>query len=227
MTKRILIFGAGGHAKVLLDLIALVPEWEAVGVLDDDPEKAETEVLGVPVVGVIADAAGVRRELGAEGAAFGIGDNRIRAKWFSLAETAGLSPATLVHPSAVVSPSAVLSPGAAVLAGAVVNAGSVIVHNACLNTGASIDHDCKIGRHAHILPGATLTGAVEVGAYAVVGAGAVVNPSVKIGRNAYVGAGSVVLSDVGDNEVVVGNPAKHLKMAEPPDRRAERRASGQ
>ena len=89
--------------------------------------------------------------------------------------------------------------------------------NVCLNTGSSIDHDCRLGAHSHIFPNVTLAGGVVVGAYSTVGSNAVVNPNVRIGRNAYIGAEAVVLHDLGDDEVVGANPARLLRRAPPLD----------
>ncbi|NLB74776.1 MAG: acetyltransferase, partial [Firmicutes bacterium] len=49
------------------------------------------------------------------------------------------------------------------LQGAIVNAGTVVGQHAILNTGCTIDHDCKIGSYAHISPGVNLAGGVTVG----------------------------------------------------------------
>ncbi|MNE88595.1 putative acetyltransferase EpsM [compost metagenome] len=80
-----------------------------------------------------------------------------------------------------------------------------------INSGAVIEHECKVEDFCHIAPGATLLGNVQVGAYSFVGGNAVVKQGVKIGSNVIVGAGAVVLNDIPDNSVVAGNPAKLLK----------------
>jgi len=214
---KLILLGAGNHGKVLADLAELLPEIELVGLLDDAEPRWGSRVLHYPVLGPIRALPGLAREMGIDLAAFGIGDNQLRRRWFEMARRTGLAAARLVHPSAVISRHVELGEAVAVLAGVVVNVGAVVGDNVCLNTGSSIDHDCRLGDHSHIFPNATLAGGVEVGAYATVGSNAVVNPNVRIGRNAYVGAGAVVLYDVGDDEVVVGNPARLLRRAPPPE----------
>ena len=213
--KNLVILGAGGHGKVLVDLVQQMPRFRLVGLLDDAPEKTGISVLGAPVLGPIRQLESLSRQAHVSAAAFGAGDNLLRRDWFELAGKAELEAVTLIHPSAVVSGHAGLGTGAVALAGVVVNAGSVIGDNVCLNTGCRIDHDCLLGEHSPVFPGAILTGGIELGPYATVGAGAVVHPYRKIGRNAHVGAGAVVTRDVGDNQVVAGNPARLLRVRSP------------
>ena len=213
--KNLVILGAGGHGKVLADLVQQTPGFRLLGLLDDDPAKLGTLVLGSPVLGPIQQLRSLSHSAQISTLAFGAGDNRIRSNWFDAAQEASLEAATLMHPSAVISRHVKLGFGVIVLAGVVVNAGAVVGDNVCLNTGCRIDHDCRLGKHSHVFPGATLTGGVELCPYATVGAGAVVHPNRKIGRNAYVGAGAVVTANVGDNEIVAGNPARLIRVLIP------------
>ncbi len=211
MSSKLIILGAGAHARVLVDLAGQLPEWELAGLLDDDPVTAGTDIFGVPVLGHTDQLQAIAAAKLAGRAALAFGDNTVRRRFFEFVQGAGLEPATLVHPSTVISPHARLGAGVVVLAGVVVNAGAVIGDNACLNTGCSIDHDCRLESHCHIFPNATLTGSVRVGSGATVGANAVVNPNLKIGRGAVVGSGAVVTRNVEDGQVVVGNPARALR----------------
>ena len=168
--KKILILGAGGHGKVLADLIDQIADWEAVGFLDDDPAKHRTRVLDIPVLGPTISLAATAEKAGATAVALGFGDNQVREEYFARALAAGLAVPNLTHPSAVVSRHAELGRGVVILAGAIVNPGAVIEDNVCLNTRAAVDHDCRVGAHALILPSAVLTGNVRIGRFATVGA---------------------------------------------------------
>ena len=213
--KNLVILGAGDHGKVLVDLVQQMSGFRLVGLLDDDPAKIETSVLGSPVLGPIQQLQSLSRQAHISSVTLGTGDNCVRSNWFDAVQKAKLEAATLGHQSAVISRHVKLGVGVVVLAGVVVNAGAVIGDNVCLNTGCRVDHDCELGEHSHIFPSATLTGGVKLGPYATVGAGAVIHPYRKIGCNAYVGAGAVVTADVGDNEVVAGNPARLLRVRSP------------
>ena len=70
----------------------------------------------------------------------------------------------------------------------------------------------RSGDHVHIAPGATLSGAVQVGRLSHIGTGASVRQGVRIGERVVVGVGSVVINDVPDGMVVVGTPARPLKV---------------
>ena len=205
---KILILGAGGHGKVLADLIDRLAHWRAVGFLDDDPAKQGQRVLDVPVLGLTRSPAAAAEKAGASAVVPAFGDNGLRETYFSRVLETGLALPNLIHPSAIISRHTELGRGIALLAGAVVNPGTLIEDNVCLNTRACVDHDCRIEAHAHILPGAVLTGNVRVGRRATIGAGAVVNPGLCVAEGAIVGAGAVVTRDVAAGAVVVGNPAR-------------------
>ena len=96
---------------------------------------------------------------------------------------------------------------------------NAVVHCFCklgnfcvLNTSSTIDHECIIGSGVHIMGGATIAGRVIIGDFVSVGTNATIFPNIEIKKGAFIGAGSVVRKNVGENEVVVGNPSKLLKI---------------
>lgn len=201
------IFGAGGHAKVVLEsLLRAYPEAEPV-LLDDAADAPGRRLLGHAVSGgrdwLLAHRPGAR-------VIPAIGDNRARAELLAWLEENGFMPAALVDPTAVVSPSARVGAGAYVAPNATVNAEAEIGAGAIVNTAASVDHDAVLGRTVHIGPGARLCGGVVVGARTLIGTGACVIPGVRIGADAVVGAGSVVVRDLADGARVAGNPARPI-----------------
>jgi UDP-perosamine 4-acetyltransferase len=205
--RRIVILGAGGHAKVIIEIIRAAGTGTIVGLADADPTPRE--VLGARVLGDDT----VLRRLHAEGvghAFIAIGDNRIRARAADAVRAIGFELVNAISPAATLSPSARIGRGVAVMAGAVVNADAVLEDLVIVNTRASIDHDVRLGRACHIGPGAALAGGVSVGAEAFIGVGASVIPQRVIGAGSIVGAGASVIDDVAPGVTVVGVPARPL-----------------
>ncbi|KAB7729178.1 acetyltransferase [Rudanella paleaurantiibacter] len=198
---EILLYGAGGHARVLLSVLKALG-YRVAGVFDDDLER---QFLGELRVWGRYEAT-YRPEVPL---LLAVGDNSIRR---ALAATARHSFATVIHPSALVDVGAELGAGTVILHQAVVQTGAVLGQHVLVNTRASVDHDCRLGDFVQIAPGAVLCGGVHVGEGALIAAGAVVVPGVSVGRWAVVGAGAVVTRPVPDGAVVWGNPARFIRQ---------------
>lgn len=203
---RVLIVGAGGHGRVMLDVLRRQGEAAVVGFCDDAPALQGAQVDGVPVVGPL-DAAHVAAAR-ADAVVVAIGHNATRARRLDDALALGLTPWRAVHPSAVIADSAVLGEGVQVVAGVIVNPHAAIGDNVILNTACTVDHDCRVQAHAFIAPGANLGGTVHIGSGAFIGIGAVILPGLTVGEGATVGAGAVVVRDVAPGVTVVGVPAR-------------------
>lgn len=213
---RIIGFGAGGHARVVIEILRASGGYEFAGLLDHNPDLRGTSVLGVPVLGD-DDLAAAMVGQGIRHAFIGVGvvsSTWPRRRLFDLARDHGLTLVHALHPSAVVSPSAVVGAAATIAAGAIVNAGAVLGANVIVNTGAIVEHDCTIGDHAHVATGARLAGRVAVGEGTLVGIGATVRQGITIGRGALVGAGAVVVDDVPDGVMAIGVPARVVRRLE-------------
>jgi sugar O-acyltransferase (sialic acid O-acetyltransferase NeuD family) len=216
MVVKVVGLGAGGHARVVIEILRPRKSYELIGLLDPKPELQGKSVLGVPVLGdddllPILKHDGICHFFVGLGS---IGDTRPRQRLFELALQYEMKPVDAVHPQAIVSPSAELGKGVTIMAGAAINACARLGVNVIVNTGAIVEHDCVIGDHVHIATGAQLASTVQVRNGAHIGAGATVLQCVRIGENAVVGAGTVVIQDVPPGVIVVGCPARVLQRKE-------------
>jgi sugar O-acyltransferase (sialic acid O-acetyltransferase NeuD family) len=211
--ERILVWGAGGHGKVVGDLVRACGH-HLVGFCGRTKPEHNGQADGRAVIATDSDLI-ERVQAAAElpgGARFvvpAVGSNNARLDM--IRALADRCVPALVHPSATVSASATIGVGSVVFAGAVVNADASIGNGVIVNTNAVVEHDCVLGHGAHVSPGGVLAGGVIVGELAWVGAGAVVIQQVRIGPAAIVGAGAVVIRDVPEASTVVGNPAHRLR----------------
>ncbi|WP_457587926.1 acetyltransferase [Ensifer canadensis] len=207
-TTPIVVVGAGGHAKVVIDSIRLAGRFHVLGCLTNDVHA--TAPSGLPNLGTDDKIP----ELIAQGVnhfVCALGNNQLRIKIADLIKNYGGTLPVIVHPSAVVAESAILSDGTVVMAGAVVNSDARIGFASIVNTLAAIDHDCVVGPGVHIAPRVALAGWVQVGARSFLGIGTSVIPNIRIGADCIVAAGAVVVRDVSDKERVAGVPAKAMR----------------
>ncbi|MFW9332934.1 acetyltransferase [Paenibacillus polymyxa] len=203
-----IVFGAGGHAKVIVDILRTSGE-EIIGVLDDHCKEETWN--GLPLLGgcnQIDQLASLHPE-----ARFlvAIGDNTTRLKMVSQFKAAGVKFGTVIHPSAVVSPSSFIGEGSVIMPNSVINADAYVGEHVIVNTAATVDHDCRIEDFAHISPGVHMAGGVQIERGAHIGIGANLIPGIRVGCNTLVGAGSCVIRHLPDNVTAVGCPAKVIK----------------
>ncbi len=203
-TTSVYVFGAGGHGKVVLDVLLSENKYVIKGILDDEPQS--DSLFEIPIKKNFN-----RKKLQARNCIVAIGDNAIRKRIVTTLDTNFIMT---IHPNAIVSKFAKIGPGTQIMAAAVVNPAAVIGNHCIINTGAIVEHDCKLEDYVHVAPNACLGGNVTVGEKTLVGIGATIIPNVKIGKNVSIGAGTVVLQDVPDNAVVVGVPARIIKYQE-------------
>lgn len=207
---KVVGLGAGGHARVVVDIARRLPDVEVVGLLDPDSTRWGTLHAGVPILGG-DDLLGT---LAVDGAFVGIGgvsSNAGRRRACARVRAAGLALVSLVHPSAVVGADVCFGEGVTVMGGVVINPSVVLGEGVIVNTGAVVEHDCRLEAYAHLCPRSVIGGGVVVGEEAFVGIGATVIQAVRIGARAVVGAGAVVVRDVDDDTLVVGCPARAVR----------------
>ncbi len=199
----LIIYGGGGHAKALIDLIRAEGCYHIVGLLDDGLSAGST-VLDVPVLG----DGGLLGELRYKGiglavnAVGGIGNITPRLQVYEKLQTAGFRCPNVIHPRAFVETSAKLDEGGQFFYNAYTGSEVKIGYGCIINTSAILSHDCVLGDFVNISPGAILAGGVKVGARSLIGMGVTINLNVSIGSGCRIGNSAVIKADVPDNAIV-------------------------
>lgn len=210
--ENIFVFGASGHAKVIMDIIEREGRYRVACLVDDDPALAGKSVFGYEINGGKDALLSARAAHGICRGIVAIGSNRARATVAGWLTDNGFGLISAIHPGALLSRGVRIGNGTVIMGGAVINADAAIGDNVIINTGATVDHDCTVGNCAHIAPGVTLCGTVSIGPGSFVCSGATIIPNITVGCNVTVGAGATVVRNVDDGLLVVGTPAREAKV---------------
>jgi acetyltransferase EpsM len=210
-TIDVLILGAGGHGRVVGDILLCAQQAGSsavpIGYLDDDRDLYGSTRQGLPVLGSLAEIDRIAHHA----IILAIGDNRTRKQLYEQLCQRGEHFVAAIHPRAVVASDVQVGVGTVICAHVTVNPGSVIGSNAILNTGCTVDHDNRIGDHVHIAPGAHLGGDIAVGTGALIGIGAVVMPQRHVQEWSIVGAGALVTKHIPAHTTWIGVPARPME----------------
>lgn len=196
-----ILYGASGHAKVIIEILEL--QGTPIACLVDANPNVKA-LFGYPVYPSLNDPAIDNNNQ----VIIAIGYNNVRKK---LAAEVKQSFGIAIHPRAIISSRCEIGLGTVVMAGVAVSSSASVGNHVILNTNCVVDHECTVGNYVHISPNAALAGNVTVGEGTHIGIGASVIQGIKIGNWAIIGAGAVIIKDVPDYAVVVGNPGRIIK----------------
>lgn len=210
--EQVLIIGASGHAKVVIDIFEKNQTTEIIGLIDAEPE-ATPDILGYPVIGKEWELPSILQRYHYAQIFIAIGNNYNRKLIYHKVQN--FAPQTIfanaIHPSAQIGKEVQIGKGVAIMAGCIINSSTFIGDFSIVNTKVSIDHDCFLGNFSSVAPGATIGGVVNIGEMCAIGIGATIKHSIHIENNTVIGAGSVVLNNIGNNCVAYGVPAKVIR----------------
>ncbi len=204
----LIIVGAGGHGKVVVDA-AISAGYKVIGFIDDVADKSP--LRGLDFLGKTGDIPSVLSKFPGASVIVAVGGNAIRQSIVSRLREWQVRWGTVLHPSSIISHYARVGIGTVAMPGVVVNAGARIGGHVILNTACSVDHDCIIQDYTHISPGAHLAGNVIIGTGVHIGTGVSIIPGCSVGSWSVIGAGASVVSDIPSGVVVVGVPARVIR----------------
>jgi len=205
-----LIIGAGGFAKQLIETISQLKLTENVSFYDDTSDIRTSVFNRFPIIKSEKEAIEFF-EKGDATFVIGVGDPKDRKILFNKFNQLNTLPVNLISPQASVSDYVErIETGIAILPGAVIEGGVILSKGVLVNVGAIVTHETYVGEFSAISPGAILLGECSIGSCTTIGAGAIVLPKIVIGKNVIIGAGAVVNRDVSDNSIMVGNPARKI-----------------
>ncbi|NIK68751.1 MULTISPECIES: acetyltransferase [unclassified Paenibacillus] len=203
LPNKTVIIGAGGHAKVIADILRHDPHVELIGCIGHD---SSATVLGLTVLGG-DELLPELHEQGVRHAFVAIGNNARRHALAKHAEALGFELVNAISPRAYLATGVTLGTGVAVMPGCVIQPDTRIGSYSIINTGATVDHDGNIGNACHIAPGCHLSGNVTVGDESFLGTGTSVIDGMRIGEGCMIGAGAAVISPIPSFSLAVGVPA--------------------
>jgi UDP-N-acetylbacillosamine N-acetyltransferase len=196
------LIGAGGHSRVVIELLRY-HYYAVTGIYDDSYfEGIEETIMGVGIVGKLADASGPM--------VLAMGNNAERKNFYEQ-HLDRVIQKNILHPKAYFETTTRMGFSNIVMANAYANSMATFGNNNIINTGSIVEHECKIGSHNHISIGAVVGGRVTIGDTCFIGARAVVKDQVSICDDVIVGAGGVVIKDITEPGTYVGNPVRKVK----------------
>lgn len=202
MKEKIALIGAGGHCKIVIDLIEELNQYEIIGIYDDN--KIDF-FENIKILGNISSL-----DTTIDNFFICIGNENVRKNIYTKFNY--LNYPVLIHPSAIISKKAKICDGTLICAGAVIQTGVIINKQCIINTSSTIDHESYIDEFSSVSPNAVICGRVKIGKRTFIGANATIIQCKEIGDDCVIGAGSVIIKNIGNNIKIVGNPGKILPI---------------
>ena len=217
MREKILLVGAGQHARVVLYNIQEQNKYDVIGILDKNLDKAKEEKFfeGISILDIDylkVDLKELKEKLGTDKFFISFGNMKYRKKVWELFKNSGWNSVNIIHPNAVISKNAKLGEGILIECGCLITPNPIIGDNVVVNTGSQVNHDNIIENHVYIASGVVLSGGVKIGENTLLDDGVIVTLGREVRKNSLIGAGAVITKNLEDNIVAYGNPAKVIRL---------------
>ncbi len=208
MKKKLIGYGAGGHAGVIIDIIEDNNKFKIEGLVDKIKAKKK---YGYKLIGDDTNLEQIYKKY--KNIFFGIAGIKSIKKnilLYNKLEKIGFNIISIIHQKSFVSKNVQKGKSIKIFSGVKINSNVILGKNVFINTGAIIEHDCKIGDHSQVGPGAMLSGGVQIKSGCFIGIGSRINENIVVGENSIVGSGSVVIKNIKKNSIYAGVPAKKI-----------------
>jgi sugar O-acyltransferase (sialic acid O-acetyltransferase NeuD family) len=214
MSKKIIIYGAGGHAESCISLIEKNEEFEIIGLIGLKSEIGK-QVLDYSVIGSdddISEAMKLSNKV-----IIGIGgvnkkSTFIRAEIYNKLNLYDLVYPVISSKSANISKKTLISDGVTIFNNVTIGPNVKVGLCSILNNNCLIEHGVSIGRFCHISTGAIINGNSFIGDYSFIGSGAIIKNGLKVGKNCYIGMGEILTIDLPDDTIFInGKDSKLIK----------------
>ena len=213
--KPVIIFGASGHAKVVIDIIEKSNEYSILGLLDTYRSVGDS-IFGYKILGDIGVLPKIVEEFPHCSIFVAVGDNWIRS--LIVKKIVHVSPdinfISIIHPNAQIGKGVKIGKGTAIMPGVIIDSDSSIGDFCIVNTGSIICHESRLNNFSSLAPNVTLGGNVEIGLFSAISISVSVIHGIKIGQHSVIGASSLVMEDCSDLQVIYGSPAKMIRLRE-------------
>ena len=211
--EKIVIIGAGQHARVVLYNIEEQNKYEVIGYLDSDDNRIGNIFEGKKILGNYQkeNLKEFSKKIGTNKFFIGFGNMKYRKKVFDYFIDNGWEAVNIIHPNAVVSKNARLGKGILRECGCLITPNPVIGDNVVVNTGSQVNHDNIIENNVYIASGVILSGGIKIGENTLLDDGVIVTLGCSVGKNSLIGAGAVVTKDIPDEVVAYGSPCKVIR----------------
>ena len=200
--NKIILLGAGGHAKSVIDSIERANKFQIEGLISND--VGESKLESYSIIGCDDDLeriyqAGIKYAFITVGY---LGEGQTRAVLYKKLRQIGYKIPSIIDPTAIIANSAQIGEGSFIAKKAVVNSNASIGNMCIINTAAIVEHDCCVEDYAHISVSAVLCGNVKIGRNTFVGANSTIIQGHKIGEKCIIGAGAIVTKDIENGSTI-------------------------
>jgi sugar O-acyltransferase (sialic acid O-acetyltransferase NeuD family) len=205
--EKIIVFGAGGHAKVVIDVIERQAKYSIGFVYDTDPTKKN--IMGYPILHDFERL----KEQGLFQGIIAVGHNWSRSQLRQRIDVQlpGFSYVTAIHPNTSIGRNVKIGVGTVIMSGCCINSETHIGSHCIINTCTSLDHENIVEDFGNVSPGVTTGGKVKIGEYCFIGLGVNIIQKTNVGAHSVIGAGSLVIKELKDKVLAYGTPCKVIR----------------